>query len=150
MSEGRVIGAYIRIAAGDLADAKILPPESRNIAQLLFQAAEKITLALLASENIHPSFARLKTGNHQLEGMVGLLPDENPLKPDLKSVAALTSYATTYRYPTGSGRIPDSPLQDSTDRWIGVLDRVLARCATGFGIDLTQAQPIASRPGPLR
>jgi hypothetical protein len=41
--------------------------------------------------------------------MVDLVPDENPLKPALREIEELAAYATAYRYPTSSGRIPDAP-----------------------------------------
>jgi hypothetical protein len=41
--------------------------------------------------------------------MVDLVPDDNPIKPLLRSVEVLAAYATTYRYPTSAGRFPSAP-----------------------------------------
>src|SRR5664280_2572036 len=90
------IASLLRVAKRDLGDAATLHERnSANGSYHLEQAAEKVLLAVCLSEGIH--IPRQK--GHQLDENVLLLPDENPVKADLKSVGYLVGYATTFRYP---------------------------------------------------
>src|SRR3954469_25288917 len=64
---------------------------------LCSQAAEKIIRAVLTSEG---KTAGIK---HQLDELVDVIPDENPLKPGLRAIQGLTDYATSYRYRAPKG-----------------------------------------------
>jgi hypothetical protein len=82
--------------------------------------------------------------------MVDLVPDENPLKPMLREVQVLMSYATTYRYSTFSGRIPDAPSERELDELIKKVDEVLTLAISRFGVDLAKKGAPAAKPGPIR
>lgn len=100
MSIERVIANNLRIAAEDLAGARLLATAgNRNAAYLAEQCAEKIIRAVLTSEGIHAGIG------HALTQMVESVPDANPLKRHLAELTPLAAYATAYRYPT-SVRVP--------------------------------------------
>ena len=69
-----VIANLLRIAREDLDGAStLLPRGNRNAVYLCEQAAEKIIRAVLTSEGQHAGI------RHQLDEMVNVIPDENPL-----------------------------------------------------------------------
>jgi HEPN domain-containing protein len=71
MSAERVIANLLRIAREDLEGARMLSTRgNRNAIYLCEQAAEKIIRAVLTSEKVHAGV------RHQLDEMVGLVPDE--------------------------------------------------------------------------
>ena len=61
---------------------------------------QKLIRAVLTSEKVHAGV------RHQLDEMVAAIPDENPIKPRLLALQHLSTYATSYRYTTPTGRIP--------------------------------------------
>jgi HEPN domain-containing protein len=104
MSAEMLIANMLRIAREDLDGALLLASRgNRNAIYLCEQAAEKVIRAVLTSEGKHAGIG------HRLDEMVDLVPDENPLKSGLREIDVLAAYATTYRYATSSGRIPDPP-----------------------------------------
>lgn len=109
MSAERVIANMLRIAREDLAGAPLNTSSNRNAIYLCEQAAEKIIRAVLTSEKIHAGV------RHQLDEMVSLVPDTNPIKPHLRALQHLGTYATSYRYTTPTGRIPDDPPTDAVE-----------------------------------
>jgi HEPN domain-containing protein len=139
------IANTLRIAKEDLEGARLLASRgNRNAVYLCEQAAEKVIKAVLTSEGKHAGI------KHQLDAMVDLVPDENPLKPLLRDIESLTRYATTYRYTTSTGRIPDAPKGSEFDALAHKVDVALAEAASRFGVDLTaQGQP-ARKPAPIR
>jgi len=62
-------------------------PGNRNAIYLCEQAAEKVIRAVLTSEATHAGI------EHQLQEMVDLVPDANPLKALLRDIEYLTAYA---------------------------------------------------------
>ncbi len=68
--------------------------------------------------------------------MVNLLPDANALKERFRKIEHLTSYATSYRYPTPTGRVPATPSPDELARLIDETGDLLGDVAERFGIDL--------------
>lgn len=106
MSADKAIAALLRIAAADLADARLLAGlRSRNAPYLCSQAAEKVVKAVLTAEGIHAD----RSVAHRIDLMVDLLPDANSFKARFRRIERLASYATSYRYPTPAGRIPPIP-----------------------------------------
>ena len=90
MSAERVIANQLRIAREDLDGARLLNTRgNRNAIYLCEQAAEKIIRAVLTSERVHAGI------RHQLQEMVDLVPDENPLKGRLRNLQYLSTYATS-------------------------------------------------------
>jgi HEPN domain-containing protein len=140
-----VIANLLRIAREDLDGASMLAPRgNRNAAYLCEQAAEKVIRAVLTSEGQHAGI------RHQLDEMVNLVPDENPLKPGLREIEQLAAYATAYRYPTSVGRIPNAPEGGELAALIKKVDAVLGEAASRFGVDLAKKGAPATRPKPIR
>lgn len=117
---------------------------NRNAIYLCEQAAEKIIRAVLTSEQIHAGV------RHQLEEMVALVPDENPIKPALRGLQHLSTYATSYRYTTPTGRIPDEPSTQAVEENAQKLEAALAEAARRFGVDLDAVDRPASNVSPIR
>lgn len=142
-AERAVIAAYVRIADSDLRSARVLARNGlRNAWYELEQAAEKLIRAVLTSEGIRGGI------HHRLDQMVDLIPDENPLKPAMRSVQELAAYATTFRYPTDGGRIV-TPRGD-IHAWIGKVQLLFDESATRFGVDVASRDTPATNGGPLR
>jgi HEPN domain-containing protein len=140
-----VIANTLRIAREDLDGAVALAKlGNRNAAYLCEQAAEKVIRAVLTSENKHAGI------RHQLDAMVDLVPDENPLKPALREIEELAAYATTFRYPTPAGRIPGAPSKDELKELLAKVEAVLSESALRFGVELRLQGTPASRPQPIR
>jgi HEPN domain-containing protein len=140
-----VIANLLRIAREDLDGASVLLARgNRNAAYLCEQAAEKVIRAVLTSEGQHAGI------RHQLDEMVSVIPDENPLKPALREIEQLAAYATAYRYPSPGGRIPSGPPGSELAGLIKKVDAVLSDAASRFGVDLAEKGAPAAKPKPIR
>ncbi len=142
------VANYVRLASGDLEDAwSLRKTGSRNAAYHAEQAAEKILLALLTSENIHVE----RKDHHRLDVLADLVPTENPFRERLRALSFLTSFATTYRYPKPGGRIPPEPEWNEIDDALDRIANLLREIAVQFGVDLAASDgtPAAS-PSPPR
>lgn len=145
MSAELLIANTLRIAREDLDGALLLASRAnRNAVYLCEQAAEKVIRAVLTSEGKHAGI------KHRLDEMVDLVPDENPLKPMLREIEELAAYATAYRYPTSSGRIPTAPAGGEFGALAKKVDTALCEAAARFGVDFTRKGLAASKPGPIR
>lgn len=145
MSADLLIANMLRIAREDLDGATVLASRgNRNAVYLCEQAAEKIIRAVLTSEGKHGGI------KHRLDEMVDLVPDENPLKPALRDIEELAAYATAYRYPTTSGRIPDAPSGSEIDSLIKKVEAALGEAVSRFRVDLHKKGAPAGKPGPIR
>lgn len=145
MSAERVIANLLRIAREDLDGARVLNTSgNRNAIYLCEQAAEKIIRAVLTSEKIHAGI------RHQLEEMIDLIPDENPIKVRLRALQHLATYATSYRYTTPTGRIPPDPSRDDVDAAAKEIETILTEAARRFGVDLDVADKPAATSVPIR
>ena len=145
MSAELLIANLLRIAQEDLDGAVLLASRgNRNAIYLCEQAAEKIIRAVLTSEGKHAGI------KHHLDAMVGLVPNENPLKPFLREIEELAAYATTYRYPTSSGRVIPSPTSTEFDALASKAREALNRAADHFKVDLTNKSAPARNPAPIR
>lgn len=142
------IANYLRLAAGDLDDARSLRRTgSRNAAYHAEQAAEKISLALLVSEDIQAE----RRHHHRLDVLADLVPVENPFRERLRALSFLTAFATTYRYPKPGGRIPAEPRWTEIDDALGRIAGLLADTAARFGVELEEGDASGARfSGPLR
>jgi HEPN domain-containing protein len=138
----------LRVANEDLDGAKMLAAsKNRNAIYLCEQAAEKVIRAVVTSERKHAGI------KHELAEMVDLIPDENPLKPQLRKIEHLSQYATAYRYPVSSSRtkrIPQPP--DAADLQVAFTDTAAALSAavTAFKVDLGSADTPAGFAGLVR
>lgn len=140
-----MIANLLRIAREDLEGARVLNARgNRNAIYLCEQAAEKIIRAVLTSEKVHAGV------RHQLDEMVGLVPDENPLKPRLRALQHLSTYATSYRYTTPTGRIPADPSTKDVDATADAIEATLLEAAARFGVDLAAIDKPATTSSPIR
>jgi len=145
VSAERVIANLLRIAREDLEGARMLNTHgNRNAIYLCEQAAEKIMRAVLTSEQIHAGV------RHQLDEMVGLVPEENPIKPRLRALQHLSTYATSYRYTTPTGRIPDDPSTAEVEATAKNIEAALLEAAQRFGVDLKAVDLPAANKSPIR
>lgn len=148
MSAETLIAAHLRLSSLDLREARVLAEvKGRNAVYLTGQAAEQLVLAIAQAEGIQ--FERSK--KHLLDYMVSALPDSNPFKPALKELSWLEAYATTYRYPTPSGRLPKPPAEATLAEALLQTETLLRRVAGYFGVDASsQEGPPAARSNPPR
>ncbi len=145
MSAELLIANLLRVAKEDLEGAVLLASSgNRNAIYLCEQAAEKIIRAVLTSEGKHAGI------KHHLDEMVDMVPDENPLKPALRDIEDLAAYATTFRYPTSSGRIPSSPSSTQTADLARKVEKALSATASRLGVDLAKQGTPARKAGPVR
>jgi HEPN domain-containing protein len=136
------------VAREDLDGARLLAATgNRNAIYLCEQAAEKVIRAVITSEGQHAGI------KHELAEMVDTIPDENPLKPELRKIEHLSQYATAYRYPVSSSRtkrIPRPPnadeLRDAIDNTAAALDLAIA----SFDVDIQRSDSPAGIAGPIR
>jgi hypothetical protein len=100
--------------------------------------------ALLTSEGIHGG-----TG-HDLRSLVDKIPDANTLKPQLRGVEHLGTFATAFRYPSPEGRIKAAPPRGDIEREAAKIEALIHAAAERLGVDLAVPNTPASRPGPIR
>ena len=87
---------------------------------------------------------------HQLDELVDMIPDENPLKPGLRAIQDLTDDATSYRYPSPKGRIKAPPTQAEFERDADAVRAALEDAVRRFGVDLGRTEAPARSAGPIR
>lgn len=140
-----MIANLLRIAREDLEGARVLNARgNRNAIYLCEQAAEKIIRAVLTSEKVHAGV------RHQLDEMVSLVPDENPIKSRLRTLQHLSTYATSYRYTTPTGRIPADPPPKDVEATADAIEATLLEAAARFGVDLAAVDKPATTSSPIR
>jgi HEPN domain-containing protein len=145
VSAERVIANLLRIAREDLDGARVLNARgNRNAIYLCEQAAEKLIRAVLTSEKIHAGV------RHQLDEMVAAIPEENPIKPRLRELQHLSTYATSFRYTTPTGRIPADPPANEVEVTANNIDGTLIEVARRFGVNLDAVDKPAATSSPIR
>jgi HEPN domain-containing protein len=145
MSAELLIANLLRVAKEDLEGARLLAAAgNRNAVYLCEQAAEKLMRAVLTAEGKHAGV------KHQLDAMVDLIADENPLKPALRQVEDLAAYATSYRYPTSVGRIQQAPPPATLTASMAKVETAINQAAALFGVDLTKLGSPAAHARPVR
>jgi len=148
MSVELLVANFLRIAAEDLAGARLLAAKNnRNAIYLCEQAAEKVIRAVVTSEGKHAGI------KHELAEIVDLIPDENPLKPDLRAIEHLSQYATAYRYPVSSSktkRIPRGPTAEELRVALDATDGALSNAIKRFEVDVQRPDSPAGIAGPIR
>jgi HEPN domain-containing protein len=99
-----VAEGYFKVSDEDMAAARQLMTSVPRVSAFhLQQAAEKLVKAILSTENIHSG------ANHNIGQLVALLPDGHEWKADLMELDYLSQFATTFRYPSETGRIRPAP-----------------------------------------
>jgi HEPN domain-containing protein len=147
MSDHWTIASALRLADGCVKDALLLAATgSRNAAYLSEQALEQVVRALATSEAIHIE----RQDAHQLDKVIRRFPDDNIEKSALKSFAWLEAYATTFRYPSPSGRIPPAPDKLKLEAAIDGISKLIFRIAAHFEVDLVDEAAQAKTVMPMR
>lgn len=85
--------------------------------------------------------------------MVDLIPDENPLKSDLRAIEHLSQYATAYRYPVSSSRmkrIPQAPPPEDMRNALDATAVALSNAIKAFSVDIRRPDSPAGFAGPVR
>jgi HEPN domain-containing protein len=124
-----VVAGYLAAVADDLDAARRLavPPANRLAAYHLQQAAEKLVKAVLVHRRIHPGV------EHRIDVLVHMLDPSDPWQPLLDPLDRFTPYATTYRYPSSTGRLKAGPNTSNVLAEAGEIDKLLDRAAREFG-----------------
>ncbi len=100
MSAELHIASALRLAAQDIEAAGALSSiGNRYDAYHAQQAAEKILLALLTSENIRVE----RKDSHRIDVLIDLLPRENPFRQSFAGLAFLTAYRHDLSLSQGCG-----------------------------------------------
>lgn len=123
-----VIAAYLDDVDLDLDAAKrlIAEPPNRLAAFHLQQAAEKLIKAVRLGHGLRV------TAEHNLELLIGELPRDDSWRTKLLVLESLSSYATSYRYPSPSGRRKDAPRGDEVLVWIKTIAGLSAEARAMF------------------
>lgn len=123
-----VIAAYLDDVDLDLDAAKrlIAEPPNRLAAFHLQQAAEKLIKAVRLSHGLRV------TAEHNLELLIGELPRDDAWRTKLVVLESLSSYATSYRYPSPSGRRKDGPGGDEVRVWIKTIAGLSVEARAAF------------------
>jgi HEPN domain-containing protein len=113
----RVVAAYLDDVDLELDAARrlVADPPNRFAAFHLQQASEKLVKAVRLSRGLRV------TADHNLEALVDELPHDDPWRAKLRVLEPLSTYATTYRYPSPIGRRKSGPSNDEVLVWIKVI-----------------------------
>lgn len=145
MNAENVIAGYLRVASEDLQGAIALAKiPNRNAIYLCSQVAEKVIRAVLTSEGKHAGIG------HQLDRMIDMIPDDNPIKPLLRATQELGAFATSFRYPTVVGRIKDPPNEAEFQRFADGVEAALNEALDRFEVDVSAANQPAGNANPIR
>lgn len=128
----RVITAYLDDVALELEAAKrlVVDPPNRFAAFHLQQAAEKLIKA------VRLVYGLRVTAEHNLEVLVNEIPDD-VWRTKLVVMEPLSSFATTYRYPSPTGKTKSGPSKAEILDWI---ERLRELCTDARTL-------LAQRPG---
>jgi HEPN domain-containing protein len=110
----RVIAAYLDDVDLELDAARrlVADPPNRFAAFHLQQASEKLVKAVRLSRGLRV------TADHDLEALVDELPHDDSWRAKLRVLEPLSAYATTYRYPSPTGKRKGGPSNDEVLVWI--------------------------------
>jgi HEPN domain-containing protein len=128
--DSRVIGAYLDDVDLELDAAKrlVADPPNRFAAFHLEQAAEKLVKAVRLGRGLRV------TADHNIEALVDELQADDPWRMKLRVLEPLSAYATSYRYPSPTGKRKGGPSNDEVDAWIkaivGLTDEARAELVT--------------------
>lgn len=108
------------LAAADLDAAQLLAQgQNRYAAYHVQQAVEKLIKAVILASG------REAGTEHRLDVLMARLDPNDVWRHRLDPFVAYTPYATTFRYPTPGGRIPDAPPMGEITRDIQELRPIL-------------------------
>ena len=106
------------VAAGNCAHGR--PPTPKQAAFFVQQAAEKLVKAVLVAWDVRPAHT------HDIAGLVDLIPETHPGRPDLVGLHRFTRYAVVFRYPLEEGSMEVIPVPAEIDRWIAEIETLKA------------------------
>jgi hypothetical protein len=75
------------------------------------------------------------TAEHSIEIFVGQLPDGDPWRAKLIALEALSGYATSFRYPSPTGKRKDAPGRDEVLGWLQTIGGLIAEARSVLGPD---------------
>ena len=133
------IATHLRLASEAIDGAMNMRPDNHFAAYLAQQAVEQIVLSLALAEAVHVP----RSQHHQLDWIVRQLPERNAERPTLAKLTWLEAFATTYRYPSPSGRMPGSADPDRIRDALASTRDLLRRRAVHFDVDL---DPMSKKP----
>jgi len=124
-----VVMGYLAAVADDLDAARRLaaPPANRLAAYHLQQAAEELVKAILVYRNIHPGV------EHRIDVLVRMLDASDPWQVLLDPLDRLSPYATTYRYPSPTGRLKAGPDSANVAIDLEEIEKLLVRARQELG-----------------
>jgi HEPN domain-containing protein len=100
----RRIKAFLDLASADLDAAEVLARVGNHYAAYhVQQATEKLLKGLLLFRGIEAGV------EHRLESLADRLPEGDAWAARVERHLSYSAYATTFRYPTPGGRIPQAP-----------------------------------------
>ena len=126
----RVIAAYLDDVDVDLDAGRrlVAEPANRMAAFHLQQAAEKLVKAIRLSRGV-----RL-TAEHSIELLVEEFSQDDPWRAKLIALEPLSVYATTFRYPSPSGKRKDGLSSDEVLGWIRTIAALCAEARVLIGV----------------
>src|ERR1700734_419599 len=124
-----VVLGYLAAVADDLDAARrlVAPPANRLAAYHLQQAAEKLVKAVLVNPKIHPGV------EHRIDVLVRMLDAADPWQALLDGLDRFSPYATTYRYPSPTGRLKAGPDDASVQADLEEIQKPLERARRELG-----------------
>lgn len=127
----RVIAAYLDDVDLELDAARrlVVDPPNRFAAFHLEQAAEKLVKAVRLGRGLRV------TADHNIEALVDELPADDPWQTKLRVLEPLAAYATTYRYPSPTGRRKAGPTNDEVLVWLKTISALSAEARAAFVTD---------------
>jgi len=127
----RVMTAFLDDVDLDLEAARrlVVEPTNRLAAFHLQQAAEKLIKAVRLSRGLRV------TADHNLELLIDELPRDEAWRDKLTVLEPLAAYATSYRYPSPTGKRKAGPARDEVLAWIKTIAGLSAeaRALVGTG-----------------
>lgn len=126
----RVIAAYLDDAELDLDAARRLSasPPNRLAAFHLQQAAEKLVKGVRLARGL-----RL-TADHSIAFLLEELAPDDDWRHKLAVLEPLSSYATSYRYPSGVGKRKPGPDHDEVVVWTKTITGLIVEAHAAFGL----------------
>jgi len=124
----RVIAAYLDDVDLELDAAKrlVVDPPNRFAAFHLEQAAEKLV------KGVRLAYGLRVTADHNIEAQIDELPADDAWRTKLRVLEPLAAYATTYRYPSPTGKRKSGPANDEVLVWIDTITRLSVEARTAF------------------
>jgi len=120
MASSKRVQALLRMAEEDLAGARAMLDTSTRLARYhVQQSAEKAIKALLEHRGLNPG------REHRFGSLAELIPGDDEWRARIQDFDALSSAATTHRYPTAAGHILPPPTRHLVENEIASVDELV-------------------------